>query len=808
MKSETVPAVRAANVSGDPRAGAPPEIHLAEYWAVLVKRRRLVLAAVAIAFVVALLLGFISQPLYKATAILNVEREKGGPLDIGSGAGVYDWYNPEFLPTQTRLMKSRETAERAVVRMNLLENPEFNPQLSGASRQIAKGGATKNPAEGAQAITRAAMRIQGGIETAPIRGTNLVELSYTATSAKLAADVANALAEAYIDWKLETKYQVVGQASQFLGKQIEQLKGEVDEKERELQAYGRQKDIISVDPGQNVTLQKLEALNKDYASAVADRVSKEARYYEMQSAKPDAMADTLSNGLVSQLRNDLLKSEREYAEKLNVYRPEWPAMLQLKTQIQKGREHLDSVIEETVAKAKENARADYQTAHRREESLKEVLRAQKTEAMTLNSNAVEYNNLRVEVSTKRTLMDTLLKRQSETEVMSRLRGTRESGVRVVDRALPPSGPFSPSYRRNGMLGLFLGLAFGVGLSFFLEYLDRSIRTTEQVEQLLGLPALGVIPAVGTAGIGGVGYGTYGIDEQLKARFKVRRTKTAAKVVEREDKVSIEGLPHVQQRSFVAEAYRLFRTSVLLSRADGWRTLVITSSIPGEGKTSTALNLAIVLGQLGRKVLLVDADLHKPRLHEVVRISNRAGLVTVLAEGGEVGAVIQRTEFPGVVVMPSGPLAPNPSGLISSKRMEQLLEMLCREFDHVIFDSPPVQPVADALLLGRMCDGLVICVKGGATPREIVVRSRDKLQRAGAKILGVLINNLPQHGKSYSTSKYDYDYGYGYGKPREGEGSAGKPGEAAGVAAVAAVAGVAGVAAVSLAPEGDQPAKAG
>ena len=777
MKSEEVKAARPAGAPQEPRADGVPEIHLAEYWAILVKRRRLIGAAVAIALVVAALLSFIAQPLYRATAVLNVEREKGGPLDIGAGAMSYDWYNPEFLPTQTRLMKSRETAERAVVRMNLLENPEFNPPLSGASRKAAKSVSAKDPADGAQALTRAAMRIQGGIETAPIRGTNLVEISYTATSARLAADIANAVADAYIDWKLETKYQVVGQASQFLTKQIEQLKGEVDEKERELQAYGRQKDIISVDPQQNSTLQKLEALNKDYAAAVADRVAKEARYYEIQTAKPDTAADTLSNGLVSQLRNDLLKSEREYAEKLNVYKPDWPGMQQLRTQIQKGRQHLDTVIEETVAKAKETARADYQTAQRREESLKEVLRVQKTEAMTLNSNAVEYNNLRVEVSTKRSLMDTLLKRQSETEVMSRLRGTRESGVRIVDRALPPGGPFSPSYRRNALLGLFLGLAFGIGLSFFLEYLDRSIRTTEQVEQYLGLPALGVIPAVGAAGIRSSGYGTYG--DAIGTRLKVRRSRKPAKVVEREEKVSIEGLPHFQQRSFVAEAYRLFRTSVLLSRADGWKTLVITSSIPGEGKTSTALNLAIVLGQLGRRVLLVDADLHKPRLHEVLKISNRVGLVTVLAEGGEVVNAIQKTEFPGVTVMTSGPLSPNPSGLLSSKRMEQLLDVLGQNFDHVIFDSPPVQPVADALLLGRMTDGLVICVKGGATPREVVVRSRDKLRRAGAKILGVLINNLPDSGKAYSSSAYDY--GYGYGKPHELENDAAR----AGVAAAAA-----------------------
>jgi len=761
MTSEEVPA----------KAGPEeqPEIHLSEYLAILVKRRRVILIAVVVSLVVEAILGFMARPLFRATTVLNVEKDKGGALELGSGAGSYDWYNPEFLPTQTRLMKSREIAERAVVRLNLLENPDFNPQVSGLARQVGKdkgvatATATRDALAETKALTRVAMSIQGGVETTPIRGTNLVELSYTASSAKLASDVANAVAEAYIDWKLEKKYEIAGQASQFFSKQIEQLRGEVDEKERELQAYGRQKDIISVDPQQNVTLQKLEALNKDYAAAVGDRVTKEARYYEVRTARPDAIADTLSNGLVTQLRNELLKSEREYAEKLNLFKPEWPAMQQLRTQIQQGRQNLDSVIEQTLAKAKETARTDYQTAQRREESLKEVLRVQKTEAMTLNSNAVEYNNLRVEVSTKRSLMDTLLKRQSETEMTSRLRGTHESGVLVVDQALPPSSPYTPSYRKNFMAGLFLGIAAGVGLAFFLEYLDRSIRTMEQVEQYLDLPALGVIPAVGVSGRKGYGYGRYGYGYGYGYGLKVRRAKSAAKIVEREENVHIEMLPHLQMRSVVAEAYRLFRTSVLMSRAGGWKTLVITSSIPGEGKTSTALNLAIVLGQLGRKVLLVDADLHKPRLQEVMKLSNRAGLVSILAEGGDIGTAVQKTDLPGVSVMTSGPHSPNPSGLLSSSRMEKLLALLGQNFDHVVIDSPPVQAVADALLLGQLVDGTVICVKGGATPREVVARARDNLRRAGVRILGVLINNLPDSGAVYSSSFYDYGYHEPYGK---------------------------------------------
>ena len=399
---------------GLPRQDASDDLNLAGYWAVLVSYRRLIAVSVAVMLVVGILMSLLTAPTYRATTVLNVEREKSSPFDI-NGSQQFGGYDPEFVPTQTRLMKSREVAERAVKRLKLDENPGIPARTGLFSRKSAEIPSAQVRLE------KVAQSIQGSITTTPVRGTNLVELSYVGGSPKIAADVANAVAEAYIDWNLESKYLIFGQASRFMSTQIEQLKGEIAEKDKQLQAYARREDIISVDPQQNVTLQKLESLNKDYSDAVADRVAKEARFYEMQTARPDAVADTLSAGFVTQLRNDQLKLEREYAEKLNVFKPDWPAMLQLKSQIDKGRQHLDSVIRETVAKARDVARSDYQTALRREASLKSVLQGQKDEAMLLNSSAVEYNNLKTEVETKRVLLDTLLKRQAEIEVAARLK---------------------------------------------------------------------------------------------------------------------------------------------------------------------------------------------------------------------------------------------------------------------------------------------------------------------------------------------------------------------------------------------------
>jgi len=728
----------------DPATVTGQEIHLAEYWAVVVKRRRLIGLCVALALILGAVISVLSRPTYRATTTLDIEKDKASPVDVASGPVSYVGSDPEFLPTQTKLMKSREVAERVVARLNLAQSPEFNPARKGLARKADEAAAGKD------LIAGTALKVQAIVEVVPIRGTNLVELSYIASSPKLAAEIANSIADAYIDWNLESKFEVVGQASQFLTTQIEQLKSEIDRKEQQLQAYGRSKDIVSVDPHANGTLQNLESLNKDYADAVSDRVAKEARYHEVQTARPDTIADTLSNGLVSQLRNDQARLEREYAEKLNLFKPEWPAMQQLKAQIDKSHQHLDSVIQETVSKARDVARNDYLTSLRREESLKSVLQGQKSEAMTLNTNAVEYTNLKTEVDTKRNMLDTLLKKNAETQVTARLRGERLSNIRVVDRALPPNKRFRPSYRQNAILSLFLGAALGIGMAFLLDYLDRSLRSAEQVERVLQLPALGIIPAVGAEGAAyGYGYG-YGL-RALRGKKNAEGGKA--------DRIPIELLPHEQPRSTIAEAYRAFRTSLLLSRAGGIKVIAVTSTLPSEGKTSTALNLAVVLGQLGKRVVLIDADLHKPRLHETLRISNRVGLVSILAENIPPTDAIQKTAVPGVFVVTSGPNSPNPSGLLSSDAMKKFIEFVSMNFDYVVIDTPPVSPISDALLLGNLTDGVVLAVKGGKTPREQIIRVRDKLLRANVKILGVLINNLVENTVGYG--KY-YSYGKEYG----------------------------------------------
>ena len=734
-----------------PETPARPEFHIADYWGIVVKRRWLIAVCLAAALVCGVLATVLTKPEYMATAVLDVERQTPNPVGFatarGDGGAASD-----FLPSQVQLMKSREVAERVVRKLNLLANPQFNPKHYTEFRPDASG---RVPQPSEADIVDAALEIQGWLDVTIMRGTSLVVIGATAPSAELAAAVPNAVADSYIDWNIESRFKNIGQSSQFLAAQIEQSKAEIEAKEKELLAYGRQKEIVGADSEANPALQKLESVSRDLASAVADRVAKEARYEELRSTPPEVLAET-SSAEIATMRAEIARLEREYTDKSSIYKPEWPAMQQLRAQIDALKETLRSSVSVAASKLVQGARGEYLTALRREQSLQAMTRSEQSAALAQGSSAVEYRNLRVEIDTKRALLDNLLRQQGETEVISRL-GDQLTSVRIVDRALEPGGPFAPSLKKNLLAAVVLGGALGLALAFFLSYVDRTLRTPEQVERFVQLPPLGVIPARET------GYVS-------RARGRMFPGKAVSDPDDRTQ--SIELIPQREPRSPIAEAYRAFRTALLLSRAGGVKSIVITSAFPGEGKTATAANLAVVLSQLGRRVLLVDADLHKSRLHEVFQIPNRLGLVSVLAEGIEPSRAIVKTSVPGVFLVPSGPEAPNPSGLLASDAMRKFLELAAVNFDHVIVDSPPVLPVADTLVFAQQTDGVVLCVRGGETARDHVRRARDRILRSGVPIVGVLINALqPEHAVYYR-----YEYGYGY--PREGKADAAPPEEPA------------------------------
>lgn len=742
------------------------EINLSE-WLQVVRRRWILLASTCLLGVTLASIHYAMTPkMYQATAILQIERRALTPLVNSQSPWLEDWWNMEYYPTQYKLLESRGLAERVVRNLRLAEDPFFNP--GGRPLASLAGGAPPAPGSAtAEAdltvLGQLANRLRGGLMVEPVRTTQLVNLTYRSTNPEFAARAVNGFAEAFIDWGIENRSNTAGNASNFLSSQIDTLKKEIQDKESQLQEVSRTSDIVELDSGSNVTMQRLEALNKSYSDALRDRIEKEARYRELLNAPQEGVAESESDGLYTDLKRKQLEMERDYEIKLKTFKKDFPTMVELQAAIEKGRQHLSGVAGDMVDKARRSAYAEYQTALRQEKALEQEMHGLKTEALDESSASAEYHNLNLEVMTRRNLLDQVLKAQSETEVTARLQGTKESNVRVVDRALTPGGPFSPNLKQDLSSGLLFGMVFGIGLVLLLEYLDRTVKTSEQVERLLGLPTLAVIPDINDTGSGYGGYRGYGGYGYGISTAVAKAKGTSRRWLERkkgEVPSRIELVPHENPRLAVSEAYRSLRTALLLSSARELKVVAVTSAVASEGKSATASNLAVVMAQLGRRVLIIDADLRKPRLHEVFQVSNRIGLVSYLTGGADFESIVARTPVPQLYVTPSGPIPPNPSELLASERMVELVKAARGRFDFVVIDTPPLLPVTDATLVGDQVDGVAICMRAGKVTRDEARSCLDRLRMAGVKILGVVLNRHTLKQGGYAGRRYQLYETYG------------------------------------------------
>ncbi|MFC2165966.1 polysaccharide biosynthesis tyrosine autokinase, partial [Acidobacteriota bacterium] len=410
------------------------------------------------------------------------------------------------------------------------------------------------------------------------------------------------------------------------------------------------------------------------------------------------------------------------------------------------------------------AYSDYQAALKKERSLEEVFNSQRQEANQLNSDAIVYNSLRIEVENKRSLLESLYKRQSETGVAARLRGMRTSNVRIADRAEVPLRPSSPKKKMNIALALLLGLFGGVGLAFLFEYLDNSVKNFEDVEKYSGLPTLGIVPAFSEDGF----HKGYGYGERHKKKERKKKPADASQLALREvyppkkddpkEINSVDLITHFSPKSLFSENYRTIRTTLLLSSPEAnVKSIIVTSPLPLEGKTTTISNLAITLAQADKNVVIVDADLRKPKQHRLFKIKNLYGLTNYLASDVEIKNLIKTTPVPNLYLINAGPVPPNPSELLGSDKMTHFIENLKHSFDYILFDSPPILALSDALVLGPKTDGVILIVWGGKTSREALKQAKEKLDQLNIKTLGVVLNNVSLKDQDYYYKQYYQHY---------------------------------------------------
>jgi len=735
---------------------APREINLLDYWIIILKRKWLIAGITLMVLTSIGVKTFTTKPTYTAQAMLLIEKES----NILSFSDIFqiESFQQDYFQTQYALLKSRSLIDRTIETLKLYENPDF----VGKKATNGKTPDKNDPVFRSRLIDA----VLGGLGVSPVRQTRLVQVSFKAGNPKLAADVANTILDSFINLNIESRFSATEQATEFLTMQIASLRSEIERKERDLQASGVEKNIVALSDKETTVIDKLSELNKALTAAQIEKINKESYYNEIKNASPEYIPDAILNPLIQRLKEDYGKLSRDYAKKQEIYQPNYPELLRLKNELESAKKSLESETQNLI----KGAYSDYQAALKKAQSLEGAFNKQKQESIQLNSNAISYNSAKIELDNRKALLDSLLKRESETGVSARLRGLRTSNIKVVDRAEVPKNPSAPKKKMNMILGLFLGLMGGLGLAFLLDYMDNSVKGGDDVEKCTHLPTLGIIPEFdpnkSKSGYGyGYGYGynkpksksgipDVGGDADKESAPAKRKIGVAAEPALK----SIDLIAQISPKSSFSESYRTIRTALLLSTATpGGKTFVLTSPLPAEGKSSTIANLAVTLAQTNRKVLILDADLRKPRQHKIFKIKNLNGMTNYLTSGLEMKELIKPTNIPNLFLINAGPVPPNPAELLGSDKMGHILSTFKGAFDFILIDTPPVLAVTDAMVLGPIIDGIILLVWGGKTAREALKRAKERLDLMNVKTIGVVINrlNIKEHSYYYKHHYYHY-----------------------------------------------------
>lgn len=725
--SENALAIRSAGALST-QVSAPADadefnIDLIGLWHILLKRRWTIAAAIALAFVTGLIISLLITPIYRASSSVQIDRELMNVTTNDAGPVTDYWMDPDYINTQYQILQSRELASRVLSDMGYQDEKRFATVFKpSAARQLlasfsskpdAKSKRTVDPiAEKNKAISRVGT-FKAGYSIEPIRNTRLVRIHYNSPDPTFAIQAANSLAEAYQNRNLETRFDTSNYAKTYLEDQLKQLKIRLEDSEAQLVRFAEKEQIVSTGNDEDGSLpeQNIGALNAALAKAKEDRIRAQSKWQQAQSSGSSvAFGEIGGNSIIRSLQESRSKLMTEYQNKLSTYKPAYPLMVQLKAQI----DDIDKQIAQEIGSIKSAIRGEYEAAQQNENMIAAQISSLTGEALNLKTRSIQYNVYKREVDTNRQLYDATLQRYKEIGVAA---GVGLNNIVIVDKAVS-AGKFNPNIPLNLAISLFLGLIGGVLLALLLEYLDDTLKNPEDVEKRLKLPVLGVIP---------------------KLSKNVTLEAATADI-----------------RSAFSEAYRSVRTSLQFSTSRGVpRSLLVTSASPSEGKSTAALTLARNFTQLGKRVLLIDADMRKPSIHKKMAMENNMGLSNFLAGAVPLTDVLRYTDIPGLTIITTGPLPPNPAELLHDDNMRVLLEHGIALYDQIIIDGPPVMGLADSPILANHMEGVMLVVEAGVTRKAYALNSIKRLKSAHAYIVGVLINK-------YETKHAAYGYGQGYG----------------------------------------------
>ena len=719
-----IPLTRALPAVEASLASAQDYVSLATYWHTLLKRRWTVATIAIIVTTIVAIVSFKMQPIFKATARVQVESQT--PL-IQSIEELFqkDTADDTFVQTQIQILKSENLAWRTIEQLQLagiLIKPKNMAKIPPEKRQVRLIDAFKNK------LT---------VELTP--KTRMLAVSFEDPDPQLAAQVSTSLVTNYIDYSFREKYDATRQASAWMEQQLDELKAKVESSQQALVGYEREHQIVNTgDNKGSMQEQMLSDMGRDLTAAKSDRLQKESLYQEVV-ANRDQLATLVHDDLLQKLEERSADLQDQYNEAVSQYGPQFPKAIRLKGEIDGIRSQIATEQTRVLARI----RKDYTATVTREKLAAGAVAAQKEVVGAQNQLLIQHNILQHEFEGNQQLYQSLMQRLKNATVSA---GLQSTNIHLVDAALAPGEPVRPKKALNIALGFLAGVVLGVMFAFAQEGLDHSIKTAEEVESLLMTPVLAVVPL--QRGTESAKWAIAGRKWALRRHGEESRQTANQSVA-----LCISKNP----QSVLAEAYRALRTSVLLSLAvNPPKLILVTSAQAGEGKTATALNLAQSLAQRKGQVVIVDGDLRKGGIAKVLGLENDKGISTILTGGDKLDDALQvYAAQPNLAVLSSGPVPPNPAELIASDGMAVLCRELVKRFEHVIIDSPPVLAVTDATIMAGLVDGVVLVAESGRTHRAGLMRTRAVLENAGARILGVVLNKLDLRREGY------YGYGYGY-----------------------------------------------
>src|SRR5579862_4128414 len=731
------------------------ESAVGEYLRVLVKRKWLVLTCLATIFSLVAIASLRMTKIYEASGTIAINKPDNNLNFQNSATFSLDYYDPTELETEVKILQSDLLALEVIRELNLDRRPEFGGQSAPApSLDLAPDPLQADPEKASAMIGG----FKGNLRVALSQNSRIIEVHYRSAEPQVAANVVNTLMQTYVEDNRKARFESTMQASDWLQKQLVDLQMKVETSQENLVRYQKEHEILGTDDKTNIITAKLDELNKELTVAESERMDKEALTHLTETGDPDTIATAAESvdsdsgpqspsALLETLRSKQADLKIQVADLNTQFGPSYPKLAQLNNQLKE----VDAQIQNEMKAIAAKVRGQYLTALRREGMLRDALEKQKQEANKLNESAIKYNLLKRDAETYRALYEGILERLKEASVSA---GLKSNNFRIVDSARPPTYPIEPNIPRNLGFALMLGLASGVGLAFLLEGLDNTIRTTEQAQNISGLPSLGMIPL---------------------GSKSARDGPNSKRLVIASSKEAVELVTQVRPQSQMAESYRALRTSLLLSNLGAPpKVIMVTSALPQEGKTTTSINCAVVLAQKkDSRVLLIDADLRRPSIHKKLGMDPGNGLSKVLtdSETSLDDVITSTTVLPNLFVLPAGKTPPNPAELLASSNMRDLLADLREKYDHIVIDTPPSLSVTDAVVLSPRADAVVLVIRSGQTTKQALRRSRDILMQVNAKVVGVLLNAVDLSSPDYY---YYYEYQGKYAHYYRGEDSADHP----------------------------------